>query len=289
MSTRAKLLFQQQPLSAWPLALQNSQEWGFHGLPIRGGKRKTRGAERGRSTSHAPRLRQKSGGRDEGRWERRGREPTADALGGPGDSRFQVPAQLCSPAVSPGTPRHPRQPSPLELVAPQDAAVGELDDGRVRDGFVGRHRGAAGAGGNGVPKPVTGVRGTGQGPGGVAERGKAAAPVRTAAAGTGEPVRGGGAGAPPRGQAAGRPPPLPGAHGPTLRGKGPAGLRGQAPPRDPFRAGPGAAPPALRRAAAGTWTPGGGAWVRGRGQGRGVERSGATAGLIPQHRWFPVT
>lgn len=66
---------------------------------------------------------------------------------GPGDSPQGAPCP-CSPAVSPGTAQRPRPaPSPLELVAPQDAAVGELDDGRVRDGFVGRHRGAAGAGG----------------------------------------------------------------------------------------------------------------------------------------------
>lgn len=132
-----------------------------------------------------------------------------------------VPPDITVPPaalVPPATPAPPA--SPLELVVPQDAAVGELDDGRVRDGFVGRHRGTAGAGGNREPSrcPAQGA-GTGRagaGPG----RGSGANGCR----GTGQPVRGGGTGAPPRGQAEGQLPPLPGFLPDALRNK-PRGAR----------------------------------------------------------------
>lgn len=96
-----------------------------------------------------------------------------------------VPQDITVPPTAPAAPGTAvplvSPASPLELVVPQDAAVGELDDGRVRDGFVGRHRGAAGAGEAANP-PVTGARGRGPG---VAKQGRAAATGRAAAAGLG--------------------------------------------------------------------------------------------------------
>lgn len=85
----------------------------------------------------------------------------------------------CSPAASAGPARYRRfrrKSSPLELAAPQDAAVGELDDGRVRDGFVGRHGGAGGA-------PGSGVSGSGRGAA-AAGSGRAAAPAASGCRGS---------------------------------------------------------------------------------------------------------